>query len=54
MMQVVVSPQGFHPFERWVPGMNGIMHSTIHEIAQQEAGKEHECITAHNKIHQPE
>ncbi len=54
MMQVMVPPQRFHPFEGWIPGMNGIMHGTIHQVAQQKARKEHESIAAHNQVHQPE
>ena len=29
MMQVVIAPQWFHPSERRIPGMNGIVHGAI-------------------------
>ena len=32
MMKVMIAPQRFHPFEWRIPGMNGIMHSSIHQV----------------------
>src|ERR1044072_8528108 len=44
VMQVMISPQGFHPFERRVPRMNSIVHSAIHEVSQNKTREKHECI----------
>ena len=52
MMQVMVSPEWFHPFKRRVPGMDGIVHGTIHQVTQQKTGEEHECITTDEQIGQ--
>src|SRR5215471_346752 len=30
MMQVMIAPKRFHPFKRRVPGVDGIVHATVH------------------------
>ncbi len=47
----MVAPKWFHPFEWGIPGMNGIMHTAIDQIAQQKARKEHKAVGAHNQVH---
>ena len=54
VVKMVVAPQGFHPFERRIPGMDRIVHATIEEIAKHKAGKEHEYIVAHDQPVQEE
>jgi hypothetical protein len=49
MMQVVVAPQRLHPFKRRVPGMDGVMHGSIQQVAQHKARKKryaHSCASA--------
>ena len=50
MMKVMISPQWFHPFERRIPCMDGIMHGSIHEVTQHKTGKEHKCTCAHQQV----
>lgn len=50
MMEVMVSPQWLHPFERRIPCMNGIMHGAIHEIPQEEAGEKDKSICPEDQI----
>lgn len=50
----MIPPEGFHPLERGIPGMDGIMHAAVHQVTQEEAREKHECIAAHDQVHQPE
>jgi len=47
MMKVMIAPKRLHPFERRVPGMDGIMHGAIKKIAKNKTRKEHKDIIAH-------
>ena len=51
MMQVMVPPQGLHPAEGRIPGMNGIMHGAIQQVTQYKAGEEHKSMLPHNHEH---
>src|SRR6185312_216582 len=41
MMQVMIAPEGLHPFERGIPGVDSIVHAAIEQITQEETGEEH-------------
>ena len=51
MMKMVVTPERLHPFEGWIPGMNGIMHAAIHQVAQHKPGPESKYIVTHEQVH---
>ena len=50
MMKMVITPERLHPLEWGIPGVNRVMHRTIHEISKNEAGEEHECVHAHDQV----
>ena len=50
----MIAPKRLHPFKRRVPGMDGVVHTAIHKIAQNKTGKEHERIAPGNKIYDRE
>src|SRR5438445_7982304 len=54
MMQVMVAPERFHPFERRVPGVDGIVHAAIEEIPKHKTGPEHEYVIAYDEVLQAE
>ena len=41
-----------HPFKWRVPGMDSIMHGTIHQVSKYKPWPEHKCILAHDEINQ--
>ena len=44
VMQMMISPQGLHPFKWWIPRMNGIVHGAIHQVTQNKTREKHESI----------
>src|SRR5258707_819214 len=54
MVQVMVAPKGFHPFKGRVPGVDGIVHAAIEQVAQYKPRKEHKDVGSHRKPHQKE
>ena len=52
MMKMMITPKRFHPLERRVPGMNRIMHRSIHEISKKKTGEKYKCIATHDQIRQ--
>jgi len=50
MMQVVVAPQRLHPFERRVPSVNGVVHRSIHQVAQNKAREENKNVFLQNEV----
>ena len=54
VMQVMIPPERLHPFERRVPGMDSVVHGTIYQITQYEAGEKNERIIFHHQVHDSE
>jgi hypothetical protein len=52
MMQVMISPDWFHPFITGIPCMNGIMHTSIHQVAQNKTREERKNKFPQDSIHQ--
>jgi len=49
MVEVMVAPKGFHPFEWRVPGVDGIVHATIQKITHHETWEEHKYVVSHDQ-----
>ena len=52
MMKMMISPKRFHPLKRGIPGVNSIMHGTIHKVTENKTGEEHKSSLAHDEVHQ--
>ncbi len=50
----MVAPQRFHPPERRVPGMDGVMHGSVEQVAQNESRKKGKRIAPHQPVHDGE
>src|SRR5690606_4081815 len=50
MMKMVVAPERFHPFEWGIPGMDGIVHRTIHQVADDKSREEHKSDLTQQKV----
>src|SRR5437868_5969157 len=51
VMEMMIAPQGFHPFKWRIPRVNSIMHGPIHEVAEYKARKESKHIPSHCQVH---
>jgi hypothetical protein len=52
MMQVMVTPETFHPLEWRIPRVDSVVHGSIHQVTEDKPGKEHKCIAPHEQVHQ--
>ena len=50
----MIAPQRLHPFKWRIPGMDSIMHASIHQVPEQKTGKKHKSVLPHDKKHDAE
>ncbi len=54
VVQVVIAPESFHPFKRRIPGMDRVVHATVHQVTQDKTREKDKSILRHQQEHEAE